>query len=184
MGPSSGGGRVEVGVDGDRVLVRIVGAATHRICQPVQEFALAMVSVGYRRFEVDLGVCSQLDSTFAGVLAGVSIKIAADGGTVTLLRLPPACAEALGGLGVHGLFTHRPETAPLLEVHSLRPLPLEPKSFEAWACMVLEAHELLSRTNARNRHRLREVLEYLMDSGARVLPELPPRGAGGRSPAP
>jgi anti-anti-sigma regulatory factor len=169
-------GRVEVGVDGDRILVRVVGAATHKICQPVQEFATAMVSVGYRRFEIDLGVCSQLDSTFCGVLAGLSIKIAADGGTVTLLRVSSGCAEVLSGLGVHGLFTHRLEQNRQLEVHSLRPLPLEPKSFEAWACMVLEAHELLSRTSATNRHRLREVLEYLMDSGARVAPELPPRG--------
>ena len=167
-------GRVEVGVDGDRVLVRVVGRATHQICQPVQEFGLAMVSVGYRKFEVDLGMCVHLDSTFAGVLAGLSIKVTADGGTVTLLRVAPSCSEALMGLGVHGLFAHE-HGRNRLEVHSMRPLPLEAKSVEAWASMVLEAHELLSCANAENRHRLREVLEHLMDSRRAVLPELPPR---------
>src|SRR5687767_8124735 len=80
MSPELTNGRVEVGVDGTRIVMRIVGFANHRLCQPVQEFALAMVSVGYRRFEIDLGVCTQIDSTFIGVLAGLAIKIAPDGG--------------------------------------------------------------------------------------------------------
>jgi anti-sigma B factor antagonist len=176
MGTALATGRVEVGVDGARIAMRMVGHATHRLCQPVQEFAMAMVSVGYRRFEIDLGVCTHMDSTFIGVLAGLAIKVAPDGGSVTLLRVPPACSEAIATLGVQNLFSTRPESYPQLEVISMRQLPLEPKSFEAWACMVLEAHELLSRANPSNRQRLREVLAYLMDSRQPVLPELPPRG--------
>lgn len=168
-------GSVEVGLEGDRVLSRVVGVATHKHSLPFQEFALAMVSVGYRRFEIDLGQCLMLDSTFIGVLAGLAIKLAANGGTVALLRSSPACEETIGSLGVLGLFSHRHEGASQLDVVSLRPLPLEPRSFEAWACMVLEAHELLSRASARNRGRLREVLEYLMDSKTAVLAELPSR---------
>jgi anti-sigma B factor antagonist len=167
--------RVEVGIDGDRVMARVMGSATHKHSQPFQEFALAMVSVGYRRFEVDLGQCLMLDSTFVGMLAGLAIKLAADGGTVALLRATPDCAEAIQSLGVAGLFSLRRDGASQLEVVSLRPLPLEPRSFEAWACMVLEAHELLSRASAKNRTRLREVLQYLMDDGSAVQPDLPPR---------
>jgi hypothetical protein len=109
------------------------------------------------------------------VLAGLSIKLAADGGTVTLLRGSPECQQTLIDLGVAGLFSLRSGNAPQIEVVSLRPLPLEPKNFEAWACIVLEAHELLSRASATNRHRLREVLQYLMDSSGRSASELPPR---------
>lgn len=166
-------GRVEGGTDADRVVLRIVGRATHALGQPVQEFGNAMINAGFVRFEVDLGSCQHIDSTFAGVMASLSLNLKKRGGSMTLLRTPPACVEALDGLGISGLFSTTASNAMTFEVHSLQPLPLSAKSIEAWAATVLSSHQLLATAHEANRLRLREVLEFLMQSISGIPIEIP-----------
>lgn len=121
-------GRVEVGTRGDRVLFRVSGRATHRVSQPVRDFARRVVQVGCRRFEIDLAPCIHIDSTFAGVLALVSLKLKQEGGSLTLRTIPASALDLLSSLGIERAF----ELAHDLSDHG----PVEPPELSApkgWA---------------------------------------------------
>lgn len=168
-------GRVETGTDGDGVVFRVVGRATHLLGQQVHEFGGAMINAGFKRFEVDLSSCQHLDSTFAGVLAFLAIGLSQQGGVMTLLRTPREIKETLASLGIEALFAGARPGRNSVEVLSLQPLPLSAKSTEAWAATVLSAHQLLAETDDRNKVRLRDVLEFLMESMPGIPAELAPR---------
>jgi anti-anti-sigma regulatory factor len=167
-------GRVEVGTSGDRVLVRVSGRATHAISQPLRDFGKEMMHRGYRSFEVDLCTALHLDSTFAGVLAGLSLKLKQLGGTMTLINTPARCIELLATLGIEKLFPRgEPKSAegPANDAPPLTSLPLAARSLEAWAGTVIEAHQLLVKADDRNEARFRDLLQLLEEEvGGPALP--------------
>src|SRR4051812_6406286 len=114
-------GRVEAGVHNQQVRIRVSGRATHLISQPLRDYAWQMIRHGYREFLIELADCVYVDSTFAGVLAGISLRLKELAGTVMLVRVSPRCAELLLTLGIDRLF-QTAEAAPLPP----EALPLEP----------------------------------------------------------
>lgn len=157
-------GRIEASSAGSEVRLRVTGRATHIISQPLREYAWQMIRRGYRGFFIDLSDCIYLDSTFAGVLAGMSIKLKEAGGTLTLQRVPVRCAEALATLGIGPLFTF--DAGPIAAPASggeLQPLPMAAKSREAWAGTILEAHRLLAEAERANETRFEDVIDFLKD---------------------
>ena len=174
-------GHVEVGTSEDRVLIRVCGRATHLLAQPMTSFARQMLKVGYRKYELDLGECESLDSTIAGVLAGISMKLDGGPGTVILRRLPAQCKDLLDRVGVFRFFD--PESdGPALDIgrFELQALPLAACSLEAWTATVIEAHQLLVKADAKNEPRFKELLEFLgtdLSSEEAVIPlQLPEQG--------
>ena len=155
-------GRIEVGTSGGQVRIRVDGRGTHLISQPLREYCGEMMQHGYRDFVVDLTSCVYLDSTFAGVLAGISLTVRKNAGSVTLERVPPRCAELLAMLGIDPLFqvvAAAPNLGPAPVV--LHPLPMVARSREAWANTVLEAHRLLAEAERSNERRFADVIEFL-----------------------
>ena len=155
-------GRIEVGSSGSQVRIRVSGRATHLVSQPLREYSGKMMRHGYREFVIDLTDCTYLDSTFAGVLAGISLKLRQSDGTVTLQRVPPRCAELLATLGIEPLFQIVVACLPNegLEV-PMQLLPVAARSHEAWAGTILEAHRLLAEAERANESRFEDVVEFL-----------------------
>ena len=161
----SSNGRIEVGNTGSQVRLVVGGRATHLISQPLREFAALMIRRGYRDFVADLADCVYIDSTFAGVLAGISLKLKEVGGSLTLQRAPDRCHELLTTLGLEPLFVFdgAPLSGPPLDV-PLRLLPMAARSREAWAGTILEAHKLLAQTETAHDGRFEDVVEFLEKS--------------------
>lgn len=170
-------GRIEVSSNGNQVRIRVTGRATHIISQPLREYAWSMIRRGSRQFFIDLADALYVDSTFAGVLVGMSMKLKEVDGTLTLQRVPPRCTELFATLGVDGLFKFEdaPTTPPAEgpETTQLQSLPMAARSREAWAGTILEAHRLLAEAERANESRFEDVIDFLKA-------ELPPGRDPGR----
>ena len=167
-------GRIEVGNTGSQVRIRVYGRATHLISQPLREYGNQMIRRGYREFVVDLSNCVYLDSTFAGVLAGMSVKLKEQAGSVTLYKTPERCKELVATLGIEPLFSFDAEPAPAPAPDAqLQQLPMAARSREAWAGTILEAHRLLAEAERANEGRFEDVVEFLK---AEMPDGRPPRG--------
>ena len=153
-------GRVEVSSTGDEVRIRVTGRATHLISQPLREYAWQMIRRGSRAFFIDLADCLYLDSTFAGVLVGMSMKLKGVDGVLTLQRVPARCAELFATLGVEALFKFDERPSPPSDLQP-QALPMAARSREAWAGTILEAHRLLAEAERANETRFEDVIEFL-----------------------
>lgn len=163
-------GRIEVSSSGPQVRIRVTGRATHIISQPLREYAWQMIRRGSREFFIDLADALYLDSTFAGVLVGISMKLKENDGSLTLLRVPARLTELFATLGVEAMFKFDAQPAPSTD-DPLQALPMAARSREAWAGTILEAHRLLAEAERANESRFEDVIEFLKA-------ELPP----GRDP--
>jgi len=158
-------GRVLVGTPAGHVLVRVEGRGTHMNSQPLHAFAQEMVKRGYRDFDLDLSACLYVDSTFAGVIVGLSLHVRETlGGHVSLFGANPRCREQLHTLGVAHLFELaqegvRPDSDD--SEPTLQALPAPYTSLEQWAGTIVDAHETLARIDPSNA-RLQEVVEYML----------------------
>ncbi len=72
-------GGIWVRAIGSTVCISVRGRATRLHGPQVRYFANAMMRRGYDRFELDLDGCTDLDSTFLGVLASLSSRLARSG---------------------------------------------------------------------------------------------------------
>lgn len=157
-------GHVWVASEGDNVYVQVEGRATHLHGQSLRDFADAMVEQGHRDFLIDLGPCSSMDSTFLGVLVGISKKASTGGdGKVALCRMTPRHLELFQTLGVDRFFCLQTDDAS--EHRGLAELPSQ-----QCADIVLQAHQALVEADERNRLRFKDVLEYLQQDLGRKLP--------------
>lgn len=154
-------GRVEVCSSGGKVRIRVSGRATHLISQPLREYGLKMIRSGLTDISIDLGGCVYLDSTFAGVLAGLSMKLKDVGGSLTLRQVPARCGEVLQTLGILRLFQLEAAADAVDPAAHVTALPTGARSREAWAGTILEAHRLLADAERANEGRFEDVLEFL-----------------------
>ena len=163
-------GELWVGTVGSRVCISVRGRATHLHGPPLREFANEMMRRGYDRFELDLGRCTYMDSTFLGVLASLSSRLAQSGfSRWSVYRITPRTLELFTTLGVDRFFemdspaatARRPPPADLQAVAAGRP------ESGAWAGTVLAAHEFLVEVDERNEPRFKELLAYLKEDMAR-----------------
>ncbi len=159
------GGQIQVGLSGKTVAVRILGRATHLHAQRLREFSFEMISRGYRGFEVDLGRCTYMDSTFLGVLVGISLQLQRTGeGGVAIFSITTRNLELLRTLGVDRFFhIDAPGTGEARVNDQLSALPEKEVSKTDWAGTVLEAHQILAQVDERNQARFKDLLEFMKD---------------------
>src|SRR5438067_2365686 len=157
-------GRVLVGTPSGHVLIRVEGRGTHMNSQPLRDFVMEMVRRGYIEFDLDLGDCLYVDSTFAGVIVALSLQVRENsGGKVAVFGANSRCREQLHTLGVDHLFELAEENDLPAEERKavVEALPWPYRSQEAWADTILEAHETLARIDPTNAARLQDVIEYM-----------------------
>lgn len=177
--PTVSADAVLVSTTEDRAFIRVVGRGSFRMGPALKQFGQSMLARGIRRFQVDLGACTSMDSTFMGLLAGLALQVRrlGDGG-VSLVQVRP---DPLRSLLTLGLDAH-------LEIHATGPGcegPSSGRGTEPEAALdheaaardrrvaaetALQAHEDLVAAHDANLAKFQDVLAYLREDLARMHP--------------
>ncbi len=133
-----------------------------------------MIKGGVRDFVIDLEHCSMMDSTFLGTLTGAALSLRETcGSTLCVLNANEHNEHLLTTLGLdHILDLDREGTrwaderrqvcAELSRCGEGQAAPCKDEQ----ARQVLDAHETLSKLNAANECRFRDVIQFLKDEAA------------------
>lgn len=147
------------------VLVRVEAKGEFTNAPCLREFAEKMIAAGRREFIVDLKNCPSMDSTFMGMLAGITQRLtAAGGGKLWVINRNHRNTELLDDLGFTALFEEGP--APACGTSAV---PLDFIADKATTREVMiEAHEACIQANPSNAAKFKDVLEHLADSARRA----------------
>lgn len=139
------------------------GKGSFQNSTPLKEFSKEMLARGRRHFVVDLNGCPVMDSTFMGTLAGLALKIRAEGdGEIRVINLNERNHSLLCNLGLDQLLmvdgTDIAPAGPLAQACTLDAAPGDKLSE---AKTMLEAHEAVVAVNPENVAKFKDVLEFL-----------------------
>jgi anti-sigma B factor antagonist len=155
--------RILVTVDDAYALARVLGRGSYKVSRSLKEFASRVMDSGNAVFLVDLQHCVGMDSTFMGVLAGLSQRQQKENGRkVILTGVSEKLVNLMKTLGLSQLVEIQEdppetETQDLTELKRVKETPLDS------ANTMLEAHEKLVEIDEDNRLRFQDVLEYLRE---------------------
>jgi len=152
------------------VLIQVTGRGSFKVAAPLKQF---ITSVTSRRpistVAIDLRDCIGMDSTFMGVLAGLSGRLKKTNQTLELINLSEKNADLLRTLGVDQVLSFyknnhgHPLSAPKTE-----PLPVDQASIKDMAETALQAHEKLVQINEENLPKFERVIELLKEDVDRL----------------
>lgn len=151
------------------VVIRVEGRGSFKISPLLKQFVLRVIGTrSIYHILIDMSECCSMDSTFMGVLAGLSFQIKDKPGyTLKLTNLSEKNQKLLTTLGVDRVVSHSPsptdEEQDLMNQISLDALSTEDVdtgTLEA-ARTTLEAHETLVVLNPDNLIKFKSVLELL-----------------------
>lgn len=163
IGMEKGSDDLEFAVSGNRIFLRVTGRGSFKISATMKQF-LSQISPQYPGADViiDLAECIGMDSTFMGVLAGLSGRLKKAGRSLELINLSEKNARLLSTLGVDQVIAHYSHShGHQMDRETTRPLPVEEASKKEMAETALQAHENLVQINDENRPRFQRVIEYL-----------------------
>jgi anti-anti-sigma factor len=164
-------GNLLVAVRDTFALVKVTGRATFKLAPSLRRFCSAALGSGCEEVVFDMEECTGMDSTFMGVLAGISIR-SADGTRarrVIMMNLTPKTHSMLATLGL----------ARVLECHEAGDMPTALKqrlsdslhldalkedngiNQQMSLDTMLQAHQHLVDVAPENMVRFRDVLTYL-----------------------
>jgi anti-anti-sigma regulatory factor len=147
----------------DPVVVRIDGRASFANSGSLKDFFVEMIKQGKPRFVVDFQLCTSMDSTFLGVLAGAALELRrlAPPGTLTFVRVGERNLELIRNLGLHRLATVDAGNFPMNFSGGAQALDVKAKTEIESARLVLEAHEHLVTADAANAAKFQDVMAFL-----------------------
>ncbi len=152
---------LKVSVAGSRVFILISGRATFQCSVAFKTLVTEMWDRGSHEFIIDLRDCPTMDSTFLGVLSGLSQKMSEGKrlGTLSLVKPNQRILELLDNLGIGSLF-------PLVELvdsppEDLKPVESAPASKKEFNQTMLDAHRTLTKIYAGNIPKFKDVIRYL-----------------------
>jgi anti-sigma B factor antagonist len=152
----------------------------------LKQIGIARIAAGDRCLVVDLAACTGMDSTFMGILAGLSTRLAAHEGGVLQIAEPGARnRRSLEDLGLDFMMEIDPPVnlwgTQLATIRS----DLKPEQIRAAAVSlvqrtehVLEAHQTLSQANEKNAQTFATVVTHLhQDLAKKTQPPTEPSGS-------
>lgn len=152
-------------------IIRIEGRASFKISPPLKQFIQRLIeSHSINRILINMADCTGMDSTFMGVLAGLSYHIRdAAGSTLKLINLSEKNRKLLTTLGVERVVNYSLSCSDE-EKDLLSDAGGEAESLAANASDILdtartslEAHEDLVKINPENRAKFKSVIELLQE---------------------
>ncbi|MBI4577481.1 MAG: STAS domain-containing protein [Planctomycetes bacterium] len=139
-------------IDG-AIYIRVEGMASMATASTLKSFADRMVREGHRRFIVDLGPCTGMDSTFMGTLMSLVQQLeGTDGPGVLIANASADCLALLENIGLTRFvrLAERLSVPADLELQTLEPGDLSgPQRLR----FIKEVHENLVRIDRRNQER-------------------------------
>ncbi len=154
---------LQAAIAGNKVFIRVTGRGSFKVSATLKQF-IAQVSSQQPVSTVvlDLAECIGMDSTFMGVLAGLSGRLKQSGQTLELINLSEKNAGLLATLGVDQVVAHYSHShghqMPEQAAQSLSTSGVTKKELAETA---LQAHQNLVNLSEENRPRFKRVIEYL-----------------------
>lgn len=171
--------RLMVAIVEQTVFLKIIGRANVTISVNFKTVIQELLSKGYSRFVVDVAECPIMDSTFVGVLTGLTLKMKTASppqhGPVIQLRNPQErVASLLDNLGVSGLFGMASGLSPQTDYTEYE---TEQANAVDLTHTSLEAHQILMQINPDNVPKFKEVAEFLAEDLQKLKSKIPPSDA-------
>ena len=152
------------------VLIRVLGRGSFKVAAPLKQFISKISSMRtVLTVVIDLEECIGMDSTFMGVLAGLSGRLGKSNQVLELINLSSKNAQLLKTLGVDQVLSfyedaHGHEWA----AQETEALPTDQASKKEMAETALQAHEELAQITEENRPRFKRVIELLKEDVDRL----------------
>ena len=161
---------LQAAISGKILFIRVIGRGSFKVATPMKQFIADISKKNpIETIALDLGECIGMDSTFMGVLAGLSGRLKKNEQTLELLNLSEKNSNLLATLGVdqvidfysnaHG-YTIPDQGTDLLSAAQA--------SKKEMAETALKAHENLVKINEENRPRFKRVIEFLKEDVDRL----------------
>jgi len=152
------------------VFVRVIGRGSFKVAAPLKQFVAKVTSQRpVKTVVVDLENCIGLDSTFMGVLAGLSGRLKKTSQTLELINLSDKNARLLETLGIDQILSfygndhgHRPAEEETVSVST------DQASKKELAETALKAHEKLVEISKENLPKFKRVIEFLKEDVDRL----------------
>ncbi len=154
---------LQAAIVGDKIFIKVTGRGSFKISSTLKQFIADVLSKQpVSVVALDMAGCIGMDSTFMGVLAGLTGRLKQSGQTLELINLSEKNAYLLATLGVDKVIAHYthshgyelpPQTAGSLSTASATKKEL--------AETALQAHQTLVELHEENRPRFKRVIEYL-----------------------
>jgi anti-anti-sigma regulatory factor len=148
--------------------IRCSGKGNFMSSPAVKQCAERCLQEGERCMVIDLHLCTGMDSTFMGMLAGLAMRLTKQtgGGRLEIAGASEKNVVSLEDLGLNALMEINPGSAPwLATVESIR-VQLQPWTGASLNARerskeVLEAHKILSSANEENAGKFENVVQLL-----------------------
>ena len=157
---------IEVARAGKVICARVHGLGNFSNALMFEEFCEAELEQGVESFLIDLSDCEDMDSTFMGVLAGLSTHFPPERSSIVILNASEKNRQLLDDLGLSKLIAvrNRRDEIPALEMQTLAPDTLPARER---ADRIRKAHQQLVDADARNAVKFAPLLKLLkQDLGA------------------
>lgn len=147
------------------VFLKISGRANFTLSVNFKAAVNGLHEKGFCQYVMDLTDCLIMDSTFVGVLAGLSLKLVqvANGGkpaSIQLLNPNLRVADLLDNLGIAHLFKIVAGASPAANYIPASPPPASRIDISKTS---LEAHETLMQINPANIPKFKDVAKFLLE---------------------
>lgn len=161
--------QLEVAISNEMAYLVVRGRATFKISPPFKQFSLTLIESGVTSFVLDMGDCMGMDSTFMGVIAGLTLRVKKSSGKIMMINLSNHLRALIATLGLDTLVeAYRAGSLPL-PLDELRaecsPVPLDNaiSTKLQHARTMLDAHETLVHLIPENADKFQDVLKYLRE---------------------
>ena len=154
---------MDVGIQGQVAYIRVHGRGTFKIGPSLKQFGVRAIEQGCSRVVVEMNDCVGMDSTFMGILAGLSTTLKKTGGEVVVLNLSEKNLFLLKMLGLLHLVrvdSGSPEMAQ--SPTEVRSLAVETDKGQIMQTMIA-AHEDLIDAAPDNIIKFKDVLAFLKE---------------------
>lgn len=145
-----------VRISADTAYMSVLGKATYLNCKEAGKFFDFAVEKGCMYLHVDFYACTGMDSTFMGMIAGITLKLSVSGGGVTLFNLKGRNLELIENVGLDNILNVS-EGGDFNAPGKARELD----SGAASKSDILGAHENLVSADPANARKFEDVIKFL-----------------------
>ena len=152
----------------DAIYVRVVGLGSMSNSATFKDFVDRMQVEGYRRFVVDLAECRGVDSTFMGILLGLS-HCEEGGGGLVVVNANAHCRRQMESIGLHRILKIQAQPADVPKDLELHELPEAEASPLQRLKLIMKAHQDLIALDKKNEEKfgafLKDIAKNLGQQG-------------------
>lgn len=151
-----------VGQAGNTAYIKVQGRGSFKNAPSVKGYAVHIQDQGVPRLVIDLKECTHMDSTFMGVMAGLSMERRRRNlSKITIRHVNTRNSELLEQLGLDRLLDMPSESQPDATPPDLDRLKASPLEKQEMTRTMLDAHQNLVEIDAENSAKFEDVITFL-----------------------